>query len=75
MFARTEDTWSEQAELAPSDAVSQENFGGSVALSRNIAAVGASSYLQAGAAYVFVQAGGTWSQRAKITPSDANASN
>ncbi|MDR3702882.1 MAG: FG-GAP-like repeat-containing protein [Candidatus Sulfopaludibacter sp.] len=75
VFVQTGGTWSQQAKLTASDGAGNDNFGGSVSVSGNIAVVGAagktvnSNALQ-GAAYVFVQSGGIWSQQAEITASD-----
>ena len=73
------DPWIEQAELTASDGASGGVFGGSVAVSGNIAVVGASgktvgSNGAQGAAYVFVESGGIWSQQAELTASDGAAS-
>jgi FG-GAP repeat len=66
---------SQQAELTASDGASGDNFGWSVAISGSTAVVGA-PYKNSGtgAAYVFVQSGTAWSQQAKLTASDAGAS-
>ena len=63
--------YSQQAELAPSDA-SGDDFGVSVALSASgtTALVGNDLHkLSTGAAYVFTLWGGSWSQTAELTPS------
>ncbi len=63
--------YSQQAELAPSDA-SGDDFGASVALSASgtTALVGNDLHnLSTGAAYVFTLRGGSWSQTAELTPS------
>ncbi len=54
------------------------SFGNSVAVSGNTVAVGApvhgvGSNVQQGAAYVFVNSGGTWSQQSELTASDGAA--
>ena len=61
----------QQAALTASDGVSGDEFGYSVALSGTTALVGA--YYRnngTGAAYVFSDAGGTWTQQAELTASD-----
>jgi hypothetical protein len=74
----TVDPWVQQAELTASDGKAGDSFGDSVALSGSTAVVGAklhtvgSNYTQ-GAAYVFVEGGGTWSQQAELTASDGAA--
>ncbi len=67
-------SWYQQAELAPSDTAGSY-FGQSVSVSGNMAVVGApskavnSNYWQ-GAAYVFVESGGVWTQQAELTAAD-----
>src|SRR5262245_19911406 len=59
---------SQQTELTASDAA---DFGGSVGISGSTAVVGApytNSFI--GAAYIFTESGGIWSQQAELTPSD-----
>ena len=81
VFVRTGTTWSQQAKLLASDAVSTDTdvaFGYSVALDGNTALVGAyqdtdGTKYDAGAAYVFTRSGTTWSQQQKLTPSDLAA--
>lgn len=77
VFVESGGTWSQQAELAASDGVPQDEFGSSVALDVSTVVVGAhlhtvgSNQNYQGAAYVFVQSGGTWSQQAELSPSDS----
>jgi len=69
-FARG--AWTQQAKLTPSDSTPNDEFGWSVALQGGIAIVGAPNInTETGAAYVFVQTGGVWTQEAELTPSDA----
>jgi hypothetical protein len=64
--------WSQQARLIASDAAEDDVFGDSVAISGKTAVVGAPFHnSDAGAAYVFVRSGKTWSQQAELTASDA----
>lgn len=68
VYERSGTTWSQQAELSPSDG---DGFGFSVAISGSTIAVGASaedSY--AGVVYVFVRSGTEWTQQAELTASD-----
>ncbi|MBN8226712.1 DUF11 domain-containing protein [Corallococcus macrosporus] len=75
VFVRSGTTWSEQAKLTISDPVSGRYFGESVAISGDTALVGARSNVSyAGAAYVFVRSGTTWSEQAKLTANDSGAS-
>ena len=69
-------SWSETSKLTASDAASSDYFGYSVAISGEIALVGAygddDNGSRSGSAYIFQrQADGSWSEVAKLTPSDA----
>jgi len=80
-------TWSQQAELTSSDGAADNYFGCSVAVSGTTAVVGSpgpdfpgnpcggtsNTRTYAGAAYVFVLSGTTWSQQAELTASDGAA--
>ena len=67
----------EQAKLTASDAAAGDRFGISVAVSGETAVIGSpgddDAASASGSAYVFVRSGGTWSQQAKLTASDAAA--
>jgi nucleoside-specific outer membrane channel protein Tsx len=68
--------WSQQAELSGSDGSPGSGFGISVAVDGGTAVVGARTNgpnSSQGAAYVFIESGGTWSQQAKLTASDGEA--
>ncbi|MCB1092617.1 MAG: hypothetical protein KDL87_13870, partial [Verrucomicrobiae bacterium] len=77
IFTRSGATWTQQAKLIASDASSGDSFGYSVAVEGDTVVVGA--YLHNGAgvgfdsgcAYVFTRSGGTWTQQAKLTATDA----
>jgi hypothetical protein len=77
VFTRSGGTWSEQAKLTASDAAAEDHFGHSVAFSGDTAIVGAQynddNGTNSGSAYVFTRSGGTWSEQAKLTASDAAA--
>ncbi len=78
VFAESGGTWSQQAELTASDGEASDYFGISVAVSGSTAVVGAPNHQVGsnqyqGAAYVFVQSGGTWSQQAELTATDGAA--
>ena len=78
VFVESAGTWSQQAELTLSDPVEYDQFGWSVALSGGMAVVGANNHtvganIGQGAAYVFVESGGTWNQQAELTSSDGAA--
>jgi len=68
-------TWSQQQKLAPGDA--GDNVGLSVSLSGDTALIGAHfddrAGMRAGAAYVFVRSGTTWTQQARLVSSDLAA--
>jgi len=78
IFYRTGSTWNEQAKLVASDPVSGDQVGYSVSISGNYAIVGAygndDGGSNAGAAYIFVRSGSSWSEQAKLVASDAAAS-
>jgi hypothetical protein len=78
VFTGAGDTWTETAYLVASDGAGNDWFGKSVARSGNTIIVGAPNHdsagTDAGAAYVFTYANGSWSQTAKLVASDAAAS-
>ena len=78
VFTRSGSTWTEQAKLLASDTEAGDQFGGSVAMNGDTVAVGATSNDDAGSssgsAYVFTRSGTTWTEQAKLTASDAAAS-
>lgn len=72
-------TWTQIGELVPADGLATEFFGISVAVSGATALVGAynqriDGHNGQGAAYVFAESGGAWSQQQKLTASDGAAS-
>lgn len=82
VFVRTGNTWTQQAYLKASNTDGGDQFGCSVAIHGNTAIIGAkresssstiingdqsdNSVAGAGAAYVFVRSGGTWTQQAYL---------
>lgn len=62
--------WNLEAELKAVDGTVNDSFGATVSLSGNRALVGADFNGASGAAYVFAFDGTTWTQEAKLTPSD-----
>jgi len=77
VFVRNGTTWNEQQKLMASDAEAGDWFGTSVAVSGDTVVVG-SRYedeggFYAGAAYVFVRNGTTWTEQDKLMASDAQA--
>jgi nucleoside-specific outer membrane channel protein Tsx len=78
VFVRSNGGWSEQAKLTASDGAEGDEFGSSVALSRDTIVVGApfaslAGRSWAGAVYVFVRSNGSWSEQAKLTAGDGAA--
>ncbi|MGH8428715.1 MAG: FG-GAP repeat protein, partial [Gammaproteobacteria bacterium] len=78
VFTESGDTWSQTAKLTASDGAASDYFGDSVALGGSAAMIGADGATvggnaSQGAAYVFTESGGTWSQSAKLTASDGVA--
>ncbi len=76
VFVRSAGGWSLAAELVAPDPASGDGFGFAVALDGDTAVVGAENRTvggkeHAGAAYVFVRSGGTWSLQAELTASGA----
>jgi uncharacterized repeat protein (TIGR01451 family) len=69
-------TLSQQQKLTAADGEAGDRFGSSVAISGERAVVGApgddDNGADAGAAYVFVRNGSTWSQEQKLTPDDGS---
>ncbi|MCH8987788.1 MAG: hypothetical protein IIA92_03175 [Chloroflexi bacterium] len=74
VFIRTGSVWTEQAKLTASDGAMSDNFGWSVYIDGDTAAVGALGESfngsNSGAAYVFTRTGGVWTEQAKLTASD-----
>ncbi len=68
-------TWVENAKLTASDGFTFDRFGIAVAIDGKWAVVGAHQDddhgTSSGSAYVFEYAGGTWTEKAKLTASDA----
>ncbi|MCO5213329.1 MAG: hypothetical protein M9936_26805, partial [Caldilinea sp.] len=86
VFVRSGVTWSQQAYLKASNAGANDYFGSAVAISGNTVVVGAysedssiaggesnNSATDAGAVYVFVRSGVTWSQQAFLKASNAES--
>ena len=83
VFMRSGGVWTEQQKLTASDAVAQDySFGDSVALVGDTALVGMRGdsfifpggyYWFEGAAYVFINNGGVWTEQQKLTASDINS--
>jgi MYXO-CTERM domain-containing protein len=78
VFVRAGPTWTQQAKLTAGDGAANDNFGFSVSLSGDTALAGApwddvGNNTNQGSASVFVRAGTTWTQQAKLTANDGAA--
>ncbi len=78
VFRRTGSLWTEEAKITASDGVAGDDFGVSVAVDGATVVVGANQEGElgaaAGAAYVFVNPGGGWTEQQKLTAGDGGAS-
>jgi uncharacterized repeat protein (TIGR01451 family) len=75
VFVRTATTWTLQQGLWAADGVADDRFGWSISLSGDTVVVGApmadvAGQTDAGAAYVFVRSGTTWTEQQKLVASD-----
>ncbi len=70
VFTYQDGTWTETAELTASDGTVADSFGASVAVSGTTALIGSPGHKNKGAAYIFTESGGTWTQKAELTSSD-----
>ncbi len=74
VYIRTGTTWTQQTKLLPSDGAPEEQFGEDVDIEGDVALIGAwfddDNGVHSGSAYVFVRTGTTWTQQAKLLPSD-----
>lgn len=77
VFERSGGNWSEQQKLTPTGLDADDRFGSSVAFFKDTALIGAfgdsEAAFEAGAAYLFEQAGGTWSQSERLVASDPDS--
>jgi hypothetical protein len=67
--------WNLQGKLSAADGASVDRFGWSVAVSKDVVAIGAREDdttvgPDAGSVYVFVRSGSTWTQKQKLAPTD-----
>jgi len=75
VFVRHGSDWAEYARLTAGDGKPGDWFGVSVALSENIALVGAPLAGHTGAAYIFVRRGSRWTQQARLIAGDGKPGN
>jgi hypothetical protein len=78
VFTRTGSTWTQQAKVLASDGDVQHRFGSAVSIEGDYAVVGSPnegySPTQAkGSAYIYFRTGSTWSQQAKVTPTNPSS--
>ena len=78
VFTRSGSTWTMSSAIVPSDIAAGDQFGNSVAIEDDYLVVGSRNDDDggdaSGSAYVFNRSGSTWTQQAKLTASDAQAS-
>ncbi len=79
VFQRSGTTWSQKQKLVAPDAASGDFLGNAVAVSDNHILVGATRHANttgalAGAAYVFVRSGASWSMQSELAAADGTAS-
>lgn len=80
VYIRNGAVWTQQARLVANDAAADDRFGIAVSLSTdgNTALIGSNldddKGTSSGSAYVFTRSGSSWSQQAKIVPSDGYTS-
>jgi len=77
IFKRSDTVWTQQAKLLASDGAEEDIFGMSVSIDGEYAIVGAPNDDDngdgSGSAYVFKRSGTTWTEQAKLLPSDGAA--
>jgi hypothetical protein len=77
IFTKSGSTWTQQTKLIANDGIANDQFGKTVAISSdgNTVASGAPGNLSSqGAVYIHTRSGSTWSQQAKIIPSNVASS-
>ena len=67
VFTRSGSTWTQQQKLTADPLVAGEQFGTAVAIDGDTAVVGATSFPNGEAVYVFTRSGSTWTQQQKLT--------
>ncbi|MEN8131781.1 MAG: FG-GAP repeat protein [Pseudomonadota bacterium] len=74
VFTRSNSSWSEQTKLTASDGASGDEFGYAVAITGDMAVIGArlddDILIDSGSAYVFTRIGTSWSEQVKLNASD-----
>ena len=76
IFKRDGSIWTQEAKLIPSDGDEGDYFGGIVSIDGDYALISAmwddENGLSSGSAYIFKNIGSTWTQEAKLLPSDGD---
>ncbi len=75
VYVRSGTSWSQQQKLVASDAITNAEFGGAVAISGETIMIGAPFDRNRGAAYIFVRSGVSWSQQQKLLASNSAIGN
>ena len=75
VFHRTDSTWSQQAALIPSDTTNNSGLNQVDIYEEYIIAADRGQNTNRGAAFIFKRSGSTWSQQAKLLPSDTLSQN
>ncbi|MCP4961671.1 MAG: hypothetical protein GY925_20690 [Actinomycetia bacterium] len=77
LFIESTGTWTEETKLTAGDASPSDEFGFAVALSGDLAVIGApqndDAGTNSGSVYVFARNGGAWTEEAKLVADDASA--
>lgn len=78
VFTNAGGTWTQTAELSANDEANGDEFGWSVSLNGNTALIGSmldnvNGNTNQGAAYLFTNSGGTWTQTQKLTADDGGS--
>ena len=78
VFTESNGTWSQTQKLTASDGAANDSFGESVGLEGSTALIGAynatiNGHTWQGAAYIFTESNGNWSEGQKLTASDGTA--
>jgi hypothetical protein len=75
VYTRNGATWTQQAKIMPGDLTAETGFGVDVSIDDDSLAVGAygDGPTNAGAAYIYMRSGASWSQQAKLAAADGGA--
>ncbi|MBI2390734.1 MAG: FG-GAP repeat protein [Deltaproteobacteria bacterium] len=78
VFVRSGSTWTQQAKLTPASLGGDDRYGNAVAIDGDTIAVGAPSFdaggrAGSGSVFIYVRSGTTWTEQARITPTDSAA--